>query len=229
MIRCMTTRAFCSAAGLWCCPAYSAHPDIKRARRQVIHHHRGRYCEVVLPLMVMSFSVTQPPYAVSEPAGELPTDSGPPLRCFHQCLHTEGKAQTVNVCRRMVRVIGVSYFTSVPSTVSEPRIQIPPAVSAPAHLPGTPPYTGDVGIPLTVQHRCTVQQHLFNPSTGPSIGPSLMASITLVTAWISGYPSLRAGYAPYCSFTHSSCSINDKTARRRFHINILHQRPITTT
>ncbi len=203
MFRCMTTRAFCSAAGLWCCPAHPAHPDIERARRQVTHHHRARYCEVVLPLMVMSFSVTQPRYAVSEPAGGLPTDSCPPLSGFHQCLHAEGKTQSVNVCRLMVRVIGVSYFTSVPSTVSERRIQIPPAVFAPAHRPGTPPDAGDVGIPLNVQHWRTVQQPLFNPSTGPSTGPSLMASITSATAWTSGCPSLRAEYAPYCAFTHS--------------------------
>ncbi len=62
----------------------------------------------------------------------------------------------------MVRVIGVSYFTSVPSTVSEPEDSNPLRrclllLTGPEHHRDA----GYIGIPLTVQHRRTVQQHAF--------------------------------------------------------------------
>ncbi len=70
----------------------------------------------------------------------------------------------------MVRVIGVSYFTSYPAQSRSRRIQNLPAVSAPLTCPEHHRDAGDVGIPLTVHTGVLFSSTLFNPSTGPSTG-----------------------------------------------------------
>ncbi len=119
----MTTRAFCSG---WSVVLSGVIPRIR------ILNGRGgrlstiteaRYCEVVLPLMVMAFfrhpaTVTLHSNQQADFDGFLSPFGGG----FHQCLYTEGKAQTVDVCRRNGtgdrRVI---FHFRVPSTVSEPE------------------------------------------------------------------------------------------------------------
>ncbi|KDV14778.1 glucosamine-6-phosphate deaminase [Escherichia coli O78:H12 str. 00-3279] len=80
----------------------------------------------------------------------------------------------------MVRVIGVSYFTSVPSTVSEPEDSNPSGGVCSCSPARNTTVTPDILVfPSLSSTGVLFSSTLFNPSTGPSTGPSLMASITL--------------------------------------------------
>ncbi|KAA1878288.1 superoxide dismutase, partial [Escherichia coli] len=80
----------------------------------------------------------------------------------------------------MVRVIGVSYFTSVPSTVSEPEDSNPSGGVCSCSPARNTTVTPEMLVfPSVSSTGVLFSSTLFNPSTGPSTGPSLMASITL--------------------------------------------------
>ncbi|EFB1502970.1 superoxide dismutase, partial [Escherichia albertii] len=83
----------------------------------------------------------------------------------------------------MVRVIGVSYFTSVPSTVSEPEDSNPSGGVCSCSPARNTTVTPEILVfPSLSSTGVLFSSTLFNPSTGPSTGPSLMASITL-SSW----------------------------------------------
>ncbi|WP_407243116.1 hypothetical protein [Escherichia coli] len=128
----------------------------------------------------------------------------------------------------MVRVIGVSYFTSV---LPEHRLgaggfKSSPAVTAPAHRPEHHRDAGYIGITLSSARRI-VQQHAliihwtFNR---PFFADGIDHTQQLRGLQVA---PLR-GYAPTAAFTHSSCSITIKPPEAVLHKRF-HQRPITTT
>ncbi len=112
----------------------------------------------------------------------------------------------------MVRVTGFAFVTSTPSAVSEPETQNLPRCLL--LLPGAPDrcHTMYHRITVRVRQRGFVHQDTLQPFTGPSIGPSPMASITLIICVDLRLSFASTGVCLAATFTHSvplSCLMSD--------------------
>ncbi len=158
---------------------------------------------------------------------EVVTSARTPKRC---------KAQTVDADVMGPGDRRVIFHLPYPAPSRSRRIQIPPAVTAPAHRASEHHRrdAGYIGIPLTgVQHRRIVQQHalIHPPDLQPA--PSLMASTYIPSQQLrgtSGFSSFtRARGMPlYCRLPYqSSCSITinrpEAVSHKRF--SLQHQSP----